>query len=269
MENLPKRLAISGGKTIVSKLKSISGGKILDVATESGEFIQTLMKTLKDYESFVGIDISKNELKSAKKQFQNEPVELTVMNAETLGFENNSFDTVCISYSFHHLENIDRVLAEMKRVLKSDGYFLIQECFCDGEQTEAQKTEILRHHWIAEIDSLLGIPHYKTLTKQKLKSIVSSLRLKEVEIFESTHPVKCLFCEDKFECDDPKNEKFINQSIKGIDDELDRLTKHLNVKPLQEDPNVKLLQEEGKKLKVRIRKFGISLASHLFCVGKK
>ncbi len=157
----------------------------------------------------------------------------------------------------------------MKRVLKSDGYFLIQECFCDGEQTEAQKTQILRHHWEAEIDSLLGIPHYKTLTKQKLKSIVSNLRLKEFEIFESTHLVKCLFCKDKFECDDLKNEKFINQSIKGIDDELGRLKNHLNVKPLHENPNVKLLQDEGEKLKVRIRKFGISLASHLFCIGKK
>ena len=269
MENLPKRLAISSAKAIVTRLKSISGGKILDVATESGEFIQILMKTLKDYESFVGIDISEKELESAKKQFENQPVELILMNAETLGFETNSFDTVCISYSFHHLEKIDLVLAEMKRVLKSDGYFIIQECFCDGEQTEAQKTEILRHHWEAEIDSLLGIPHYKTLTKQKLKSIVSNLRLKEFEIFESTHLVKCLFCEDKFECDDPKNEKFINQSIKGIDDELDRLKKHLNVKPLHEDPNVKPLHEEGEKLKERIRKFGIAIASHLFCVGKK
>lgn len=207
MKDLPKGLASSGARKIEKRLKSISGGRVLDVATGDGGFVDTLMKTLKDFDSFVGIDYSEKEVKSAKKRFKGQLVEIRKMNAETLKFENDSFDTVCMSYSLHHLDKIEKVVAEMKRVLKSGGYFIIQEMYCDRQQTVAQETDILQHHWDAEIDSLLGVTHNKTLTKRKIRDIVSSLKLKEVEIFESTHYVKCLFCEDKFICEDPKHKK--------------------------------------------------------------
>jgi len=142
MENLLERFRTSGATGIRKKLQGISGGKILDVATGCGDFINTLMKMLKSYDYFVGIEISEKDLKSAKKQFEGQPVEFLEMDAGYMKFEDNSFDTVCISYSLHHLENIDRVLAEMKRVLKPDGYFVVQEEFIDGEQNEAQKTDM-------------------------------------------------------------------------------------------------------------------------------
>ncbi|MFX1534270.1 MAG: methyltransferase domain-containing protein [Promethearchaeota archaeon] len=268
MENLPKSLALSGAIEIANRLKSFSGGKILDICTAEGDFIDTLMKTLKDYDSFVGIDISKKDLEAAKKQFENQPVEIMEMNAETLEFENGSFDTVCLSYSLHHLEKINTVLSEMKRVLKPGGCFILQEMYYDGKQTEAQKTNILHHHWDSEIDSLRGIPHNKTLTKEKIKEIVANLELKELEIFNSTHDVKCLFCEKKFECE-PKNEEIINSCIKSIDDTLDRLKEHPDWEKIKEDPQYKKLKEESEKIKERIRKVGSASASILFIIGKK
>ncbi len=45
MEDLPKGLALSNATKIAKRLRSISGGRILDVATEGGGFIDTLMKT--------------------------------------------------------------------------------------------------------------------------------------------------------------------------------------------------------------------------------
>lgn len=263
IENLPEGLAKSGAMRIREKLRSISGGRVLDAATGDGGFIDTLMKTLKDYDSFVGIDYSEKEVESAKKRFKGQPVEIMKMNAEALKFKNDSFGTVCISHSLHHLDRIDRVLAEMKRVLKFNGYFIIQEMFCDGEQTEAQKAERARADWDAEIDSLLGVTHNKTLIKQKIKDIMSNLELEEVKLFESTHPVKCLFCDKKFECENPKNEKIVNQAIKEIDDNLRRLKEYHGTKTRTR------LEEAGEKLKERIRKFGSANASHLFIVGKK
>ncbi len=119
--DMPKGLASSAAPKIAARLKSISGGKILDVATGDGDFIRTLIKTLKDYDSFIGIDSSKKEVESARKQLKEQPAKILEMNAEALQFKNNTFDTVCTSYSLHHLENIDKVLAEMKRVLKPNG----------------------------------------------------------------------------------------------------------------------------------------------------
>jgi ubiquinone/menaquinone biosynthesis C-methylase UbiE len=263
IENLPKRLVTSGATRIWERLKLISAGRILDVATGNGEFIDTLMKALKNYDSFVGIDYSKKDVEAANKRFERQPVEIMEMNAEAMEFENSSYDTVSISFSLHHLSRIDKVLAEMKRVLKPGGYFIIQEPFCDGEQTEAQKTDILQHHWDAEIDSLLDVTHNKTFTKQRIKDIVNNLKLEEVEVFESTRMVACLFCEDKFECEDPKNEKTANHCIKEIDDNLRRLEEHLDLKTRNR------LKEEGEKLKERIRKTGSAEASHLFFISKK
>jgi ubiquinone/menaquinone biosynthesis C-methylase UbiE len=173
MEDLPKGLASSNAGKIARKLGAISGGRILDVATARGGFIDTLMKTLKNYDSFMGIDYcasdeSRKEMESAKKRFEGKPVQFLQMNAENLQFENEFSDTVCMSHALHHLANIDRVLTEMKRVLKKGGNFILQECYCDGDQTEAQKADEREHEWEAQIDSLFGITHNKSLTKQRI-----------------------------------------------------------------------------------------------------
>ena len=263
LENLPRRLAASGAVEIRARLGSISGGKVLDVGTGSGDFVDTLMKALKNYDCFVGIDISKKDLESAEKRFRERPVRLIEMNAESLEFDGNSFGTVSMAYSLHHLARIDKVLAEMCRVLKPGGNLIIQEEFCDGKQTEAQKTNILQHAWDAQIDSLLGKTHKATLTKHKIREAIANLQLEPVEIFESTHPVECLFCERKFRCDDPESEKEIYNRLKEIEDNLKRL------KELA-DPKTRIrLEKLGEELKERNRKFGNAHPPVLFAIGRK
>ena len=268
MEDLPKGLALSNAPNIAKRLVTISGGRVLDVATGDGKFIDTLMKTLKDYDSFVGIDYcasdeSRKHMESAKKRFEGKPVRFFEMNAESLKFQDSSFDTVCISYSLHHLANIDKVLTEMKRVLKNGGNFILQECYCDGDQTEAQKADELEHEWEARIDSLLGITHNKTLTRQKIRDIACGLTLTEIEIFDSTHPVDCLFCERKYECEDPRNQATLHQITKDIDDAIKRIENHPDVETRMRQI------EEGKRIKEAIAESGAASASHLFIIGKK
>jgi SAM-dependent methyltransferase len=266
-EDLPEGLTSSNAVKIAKRLGSVSGGRILDVATAGGAFIDTLMKTLKDYDSFVGIDycasdISKEEMESAKKRFEGKPVRLLEMNAENLIFEDESFDTVCLSHSLHHLARIDRVLAEMKRVLKTGGNFMLQEDYYDGDQTEAQKAQVLEHAWEARIDSSLGITHNRTFTKQRIMNIVNALELRELEVFDSTHPIDCLFCKRKHECEDPKNQATFHNSIKDIDDALKRMDNHRDLETRDR------LKEEGERIKETIAEFGLAAASYLFIIGK-
>jgi SAM-dependent methyltransferase len=266
-EDLPKGLASSNAGTIAKMLGSVSGGRILDVATARGGFIDTLVKTLRDYDSFVGIDYcasatSREEMESAKKRFEGKPVRFFEMNAENLKFEDESFDTVCISHSLHHLVRVDMVLAEMKRVLKIGGNFILQEVYCDGDQTEAQKAGELEHEWEARIDTLLGITHNKTFTKQRIMNIVNGLELRELEVFDSTHPIDCLFCERKHECEDPKNQATFHNSIKEIDDAFKRIDNHLHLETRDR------LKEEGERIKEKIAESGSAAASYLFIIGK-
>ena len=71
------------------------------------------------------------------------------MNAESLEFSDNSFDTVSMAYAVHHINKIDKALDEIQRVLKPGGNLIIQEEISDGNQTEAQKTNLLQHTWDA------------------------------------------------------------------------------------------------------------------------
>jgi SAM-dependent methyltransferase len=268
MEDLPKGLALSNAGKIAKRLGSASGGRVLDVATAGGGFIDTLMKTLKDYDSFIGIDYcasatSRKELESAKKRFEGKSAQFFEMNAESLKFEDESFDTVCISHSLHHLANIDKVLAEMKRVLKKGGNFILQEAYCDGDQTEAQKADEREHEWEAKIDSLLGIIHNKTLTKQRIMNIANSLKLSAVEIFDSTHPIDCLFCKRKYECEDPKNQATFHNLVKDINNAIKRIEDYHDLRIRNR------LREEGERIKEAIAESGSAPASYLFVIGKK
>jgi ubiquinone/menaquinone biosynthesis C-methylase UbiE len=268
MENLPKGLASSNAGKIAEKLGTISAGRVLDVGTAKGGFIDTLIKTLKAYDSFIGIDYcptdkSKKGMESANKRFEGKGVQFVQMNAERLEFEDESFDTVCISHTLHHLAHINRVMTESKRVLRKGGNFILQECYHDGEQTEAQKADELEHEWEARIDSLLGITHNKTLTRQKIRDIAHGLKLTEIEIFDSTHPVDCLFCERKHDCEDPRNQATLHQITKDIDDAIKRIENHPDL-----EVRTRLI-EEGKKIKEAIAKSGAASASYLFVIGTK
>ncbi|MFX1330722.1 MAG: class I SAM-dependent methyltransferase, partial [Promethearchaeota archaeon] len=188
------------------------------------------------------------------------PVDLMEMNAERMSFPDNHFDTVCISYSIHHLENIDTVLAEMHRVLKPGGNFIIQELYSDGEQTEAQRLDKAVHNLNAKIDTILGIPHFEALTRQRLKDSVNKLGLSAVEIYESSWAVKCLFCEDAPDCAKPLTKKSVDRVKERIDDDLARIIGH---------PSHDELRREGASLKERAKATGSSAASVMYFFGKK
>jgi ubiquinone/menaquinone biosynthesis C-methylase UbiE len=248
---------------IQSALASISGVKVLDVATGAGDFIDTLMKALKNYDCFVGIDISQKDLTAAKQRFSGQPVTLMPMKAEALEFADHSFDTVGMAHSLHHLETVDHALAEMARVLKPGGTLIIEEEMCDGPQTEAQTTNTLQHTWYAQIDSLLGETHNPPFTKHRIEQAIRTLQFERVDLFESTRPVECLFCEKKVDCEDPKRAEDIASSLKEIDKNLRRL------KQIADSNARTKLQKIGEQLKARNREFGNTHPPVLLAIGKK
>jgi SAM-dependent methyltransferase len=258
--DLPDGLRKSGAIEVRNRFGVISGGDVLDVGTQNGDFINVLMKVLKEYKTFTGIDISEDDLEKARERFKDNPVELLLMNAESMKFPDNQFDTVCISYSIHHLRRIDRVLSEMYRVLKPNGYFIIQEMYCDGEPSKAQQVETLVHHLDAKVDSLLGIPHFETLTRQGLRNHVGKIGLRDVETFDSTWSVKCLFCNDAHDCENPMRPEHIDSIIRQIDDVLSKVREH---------PSYVELREEGESLKERVRAEGVADASVMYFFGIK
>ena len=234
---------------LIKKLGLISGGKILDVASGRGEFIGILMQVLKDYEKFIGIDFSDKTVKFSQKHFKDKPVEIIKMNAENMSFADASFDVVGIQNSLHHMLKLDKVLNEMKRVLKPGGYFLICEMHCEEGQTPAQQNHIKIHHWCAEIDTILSIPHKKTFKREQIKKIVENLGLTKLHTFEYSYPME-----------NPKDEEFIERLKKTITSYVERIRDH---------EDYERLKAKGEELKKSLKTFGYAPAATLFFIGNK
>lgn len=253
-------LMASGAKEIAERLAKIEGGRVLDVCTGKGKFIETLMKTLKAFDSFVGVDIDTEDLAAARLKISNDVAQFMEMDAEHLEFIDAAFDMVSIAFSLHHLSNAPKVLAEMKRVLKPGGYFIVEEMYQDGEQSEAQQTGILEHHWTAKVDRLLGIYHNETMTQNQILRALDALQFESLEVMYASRNVQCLFCADRFECEDPKSETIIAGFVKGVDKTLQQLA------PEERPPEI---VTEAERLKAIVQETGYADASLIFAIGRK
>lgn len=70
-------------------------------------------------------DFSQGMLKDAKKNLEKyaDRFSFNVVDAENIPYENESFDVVIANHMLYHLNDIDRALGEINRVLKKEGYF--------------------------------------------------------------------------------------------------------------------------------------------------
>ncbi len=109
-------------KAIKEALKYIKNPKILDVACGSGDMIEVWKKYSDD---ITGLDASAGMLEVAKKRFP----EITFYQglAQNLPFENESFDTISISFGIRNVVEPDKAIEEFARVLKKNGILLILE----------------------------------------------------------------------------------------------------------------------------------------------
>lgn len=98
---------------------------ILEIGCGTGkntEFLQTKAEKL------VAADFSAEMLEKAKAKITNENVEFRQMDLrEIWDFAEDSFDLITCSLALEHIENIDFVFAEARKVLKRDGKFYIGE----------------------------------------------------------------------------------------------------------------------------------------------
>jgi len=229
-------------------LREIEGGKVLDVATHEGHFVQILTENLKSYTEIVGIDINEKAIETARDNLAQENVRFLVMDAEQMKFENECFDTVIISASLHHVANIQRVLDEMERVLKPGGCFIIVEMYCDG-QTEAELTSIYLHQWVAEVDSRLGFLHNKTLARHEFTEHIARLGLSKVKVYDYR---------DKDS--DPKEKTRVEQ-LEGL---IER-----TIQRGEEISHYIKLKEHGEALLQRLHNVGAQREPIIMIVGKK
>ncbi|MDR3594980.1 class I SAM-dependent methyltransferase [Clostridium sp.] len=107
---------------IVSRIMKAKPKKILDVGCGTGNVLRRLVAN--NDLSLYGLDISENMIQTARKNLGNK-AELKIGDSEYIPWEEDSFDVVVCNASFHHYPNPEKVLLEIKRVLKRTGTLII------------------------------------------------------------------------------------------------------------------------------------------------
>ncbi|MCM0664991.1 MULTISPECIES: bifunctional demethylmenaquinone methyltransferase/2-methoxy-6-polyprenyl-1,4-benzoquinol methylase UbiE [Flavobacterium] len=113
-------------------LKIVSDKKpkvILDIATGTGDLAILMAKT--NAEKIIGLDISAGMLEVGKKKVEEKNlsniIELVLGDSENMPFEDNYFDAITVGFGVRNFENLEKGFAEILRVLKPNGVFVILE----------------------------------------------------------------------------------------------------------------------------------------------
>ena len=110
-------------KRAANIVASWRSGKIVDLATGTGDLALALQKKLPDAE-VTGVDFVPEMLDLAQRKGVRQTI---LADAMQLPFSDGSFDCVTIAFGLRNMENWGGALAEMSRVLGRDGHLLVLE----------------------------------------------------------------------------------------------------------------------------------------------
>lgn len=126
---------LSGGidfywrRRAVARLKDLQPKTILDVATGTADFAIASLR-LKP-EKVVGVDIAEEMLKLGREKLRARHLESTVSlhsgEAESLSFDDGSFDAAIVAFGARNFEHLERGLGEMHRVVRAGGKIVVLE----------------------------------------------------------------------------------------------------------------------------------------------
>jgi SAM-dependent methyltransferase len=236
-------MTASDAKAILGEL---SGGRVLDVATGTGDFVRFLLDGLRDHAEIVGIDANGARAAAFEEAFRDRPeVRFAEMDAHRLAFADASFDTVCVSNSLHHFVDPAPVLAEMLRVVRPGGAVIVNEMYRDG-QSDEQLTHVLLHHWWAAVGTVRGEVHRETYRRAEIAAIVEGLGLEDLRLV------------DLADADEDPHDP---ETVANLEAAIDRYVALAEGHPA--------LQARGEELRARLRSVGVRSATQLVAVGRR
>ncbi len=102
---------------------------ILDIATGTGDLAILMAQTKAD--KIIGLDISAGMLEVGQKKINqkklSDKIEMFLADSENMPYENDTFDAITVAFGVRNFENLEKGLAEILRVLKPNGVFVILE----------------------------------------------------------------------------------------------------------------------------------------------
>ncbi|MCM1145283.1 MAG: methyltransferase domain-containing protein [Lachnoclostridium sp.] len=98
---------------------------LLDAGCGTGAMLGMLKKDYPD-KNYTGIDLAEKMIETAKKKHM-DGIGFVAGDCENLPFDDNSFDVVTCSMSFHHYPNPERFFMSLNKVLRPGGRLVLRD----------------------------------------------------------------------------------------------------------------------------------------------
>ncbi|GEM51549.1 bifunctional demethylmenaquinone methyltransferase/2-methoxy-6-polyprenyl-1,4-benzoquinol methylase UbiE [Empedobacter brevis] len=116
-------------KDVIKMVKASNPQTILDIATGTGDL--AIMMGKNTDAKITGLDLSAGMLEVGRKKVKEagleNRIEMVQGDSENLPFPDNTFDCATVSFGVRNFENLEKGLAEINRILKPGGTFIILE----------------------------------------------------------------------------------------------------------------------------------------------
>jgi ubiquinone/menaquinone biosynthesis C-methylase UbiE len=158
--------------------KKLQVAKILDIGCGTGQLLVRIGRLCPDTKLF-GVDPAQGMLEVAQKAatHSNAEIQLTEAYAEDLPFFSSSFDAVTTTISFHHWANQKQGLAEVRRVLKPGGTFVLIDIMEGGAFRPLLAP--INHgyfHTTRRLTDMLEEAGFKVISSRPLMHLLGSVR---------------------------------------------------------------------------------------------
>jgi len=110
---------------ILEEIRKQNFEKLLDAGCATGPML-TLLTQEYPNKQFVGLDLSPKMIEEAKKK-KLKNTTFIEGDCENMPFENNTFDTIINSQSYHHYPNPQAFFNEVYRILKPNGKLILRD----------------------------------------------------------------------------------------------------------------------------------------------
>ena len=218
------------------------------MATFQGGFIHTLSEHFIDSALYVGIDVEIRAMLTAKQVGSSDQTTFVCSDAARICFDENTFDTVSLSASLHHLKHPSLVLEEMMRVLRKGGNMIIAALTSCGK-SKAQMNLIHLHHLYADIDLVKGIVHFHTYPRSRILDYAEQLGLAKMDVFDSSLPMTDPMDEVVIEKFIQLTEKKLGEvaacdDIDGFREKWHLLEKNILAHGIQDEPSILIVGQK-------------------------
>lgn len=116
-------------KKVVAIVKESAPTIVLDIATGTGDLAINLAET--GAQKIIGLDISSGMLEIGKEKIKrknlDQHIDMMLGDSENMPFEDDYFDAITVAFGIRNFESLEKGLAEILRVLKPGGCFVILE----------------------------------------------------------------------------------------------------------------------------------------------